>query len=93
MDSRVAQQTCGHLFVAADDPVAARLGIGAVALRYAALGLPSFPLAPGRKEPAIPAAHPAGDPVCRGECGRLGHGFHDATTNPAVITGPDFWGG
>ncbi|WP_329315436.1 bifunctional DNA primase/polymerase [Streptomyces sp. NBC_01262] len=44
-------------------------------------GLPVFPI--GRaKFPAIRSAHredPPGTPRCRGECGRLGHGVHDAT--------------
>lgn len=42
---------CGHLDVPPDDPVADRLGYGAVALRYAALGLPPFPLTPFTKKP------------------------------------------
>ena len=48
-----------------------------------------FPCAPGLKAPAIPRAHPPGDP-CHGECGQHGHGFHDATTEPAVIR--TWWG-
>lgn len=46
---------------------------------YAAHGMAIFPLAPGAKRPALPRAHPGVD--CRGECGRLGHGLWDATTN------------
>ena len=42
---------CPHLFVAPDDLVAGRHGLGVVALRYAALGLPVFPLKPGTKKP------------------------------------------
>ncbi|MGW4898312.1 bifunctional DNA primase/polymerase [Kitasatospora sp. NPDC004240] len=45
----------------------------------AARGLRVFPLARS-KRPAIPSPHP-GDPRCRGACGRLGHGVHDATTD------------
>ncbi|MFF1687185.1 bifunctional DNA primase/polymerase [Streptomyces sp. NPDC058254] len=44
-------------------------------------GLPVFPI--GRtKMPAIRSPHhddPPGTPKCRGECGRPGHGVHDAT--------------
>lgn len=45
------QPPCGHLFIPPGDPVADRLVFGAVALRYAWLGLPVFPLKPGTKEP------------------------------------------
>lgn len=56
------------------------------ALSYARAGWPVFPLTPGGKEPAIPSAHSAGSGAgCRGECGRDGHGVHDATTDPARI--------
>jgi hypothetical protein len=53
------------------------------ALGYAARGVPVLPLR--GKLPIIPAAHAPGDSLyqqCRGGCGRLGHGVHDATTNP-----------
>lgn len=42
-----------------------------------------FPLSRG-KLPAIRSPHrddPPGTPSCRGECGRIGHGVHDATTD------------
>jgi hypothetical protein len=54
------------------------------ALTYAALGWPVFPLRPRDKRPVIPAAHEPGH-GCRGECGREGHGFYDATTDPDQI--------
>jgi hypothetical protein len=60
-----------------------------VALELAARGWHVFPLAPGAKLPAIPAAHQAGSALrrsCRGQCGRGGHGVHDATVRPDVIT-------
>ncbi|HEY6796648.1 MAG TPA: bifunctional DNA primase/polymerase [Kineosporiaceae bacterium] len=36
------------------------------------------------KRPAIRSAHPPGH-TCRGECGELGHGHLDATTDPAKL--------
>ncbi len=59
------------------------------ALRYAAVGWPVFPQAPNAKVPALPSAHPKGDPargICQGECGKEGHGLWDATTDPERIT-------
>lgn len=47
-----------------------------------------FPLAPHDKRPLFPAAHEKGNP-CRGECGRLGHGLHDATKD--VFTIAEWW--
>jgi Bifunctional DNA primase/polymerase, N-terminal len=56
------------------------------ALEYAERGIPVLPL--WGKLPRIPAAHAPGDPryqQCRGQCGRLGHGVHDATTDPGQV--------
>jgi hypothetical protein len=53
--------------------------------RYADAGWPVFPCRPGGKEPLIPSAHRSGDPQCRGECGRLGHGLYDASTDHRLI--------
>jgi Bifunctional DNA primase/polymerase, N-terminal len=56
------------------------------ALAYAERSIPVLPLS--GKLPRIPAAHSPGDPLyqqCKGECGRLGHGVHDATTDPDQV--------
>ena len=40
------------------------------------------------KHPLLGLAHGPNDPrrhTCRGECGRLGHGLHDATTDPTQV--------
>ena len=58
------------------------------ALRYALAGYAVFPLQPNAKAPAILSVHPEGDPlrgVCRGECGKEGHGVYDATTDVETI--------
>ncbi|GBQ01015.1 DNA primase [Streptomyces spongiicola] len=56
------------------------------ALSAAERGLPVIPLSP-TKLPALPSPHRlAPEPVrCRGECGLLGHGVHDATADPAAV--------
>lgn len=54
------------------------------AVWYASHGWPVFPLRHHAKIPAIPAAHELGSrerAECKGECGRLGHGLHDATAS------------
>jgi Bifunctional DNA primase/polymerase, N-terminal len=56
------------------------------ALEYAERGIPVLPLY--GKLPRIPAAHAPGDPLyqqCKGECGKLGHGVHDATCDPDQV--------
>lgn len=59
------------------------------ALFYAAeKGWAVFPLKPHDKKPLFPAAHEKGNP-CKGECGRVGHGFHDAVTDTTIIT--EWW--
>lgn len=47
-----------------------------------------FPLKPHDKKPLFPAAHEKGNP-CRGECGQVGHGFHDAVKD--VFTIAEWW--
>lgn len=56
------------------------------ALSAAERGLPVIPLSP-TKLPALRSPHRGeAEPVlCRGECGRPGHGVHDATTDPAAV--------
>lgn len=58
------------------------------ALTAAEQGWPVFPIRPRSKAPLFPTAHKKNDPQygkCRGECGRLGHGVWDATTDPDTI--------
>lgn len=57
------------------------------ALSAAERGLPVIPLSP-TKLPALRSPHhddAPGAARCRGECGRPGHGVHDATTDPAAL--------
>lgn len=54
------------------------------AIYYASIGWPVFPLRPGHKLPLFGSAHDPGDP-CKGECGQVGHGLWDATTNPDLV--------
>jgi hypothetical protein len=54
------------------------------AVQYAEWGWKVFPLARHSKRPFLPSAHPDGDPlrgVCKGECGKPGHGFLDGTND------------
>ncbi|WP_406452447.1 bifunctional DNA primase/polymerase [Streptomyces sp. NBC_00876] len=56
------------------------------ALSAAEHGLPVIPLS-ATKLPALRSPHHDEDrpAVCRGACGRPGHGVHDATTDPAAV--------
>lgn len=56
------------------------------ALTAARRGLPVFPLSRA-KQPAVRSPHHADWPrvPCRGECGRIGHGVYDATTDTDAI--------
>jgi hypothetical protein len=54
------------------------------ALTAATWGMAVFPLS-RTKLPAIPAAHPDDLVHCTGDCGRPGHGVHDASTDSARI--------
>ena len=66
-----------------------RPDIRSAALDYARHGHPVFPVKPdGSKKPAIPSAHPEGDPLngkCKGGCGKPGHGFYDASTDAETV--------
>ncbi|MEX2973948.1 bifunctional DNA primase/polymerase [Streptomyces sp. C184] len=65
------------------EPHAAAL---AEALLAAGRGYPVIPLT-RNKLPAIRSPHRGRpeSPPCRGQCGRLGHGVHDASTDPLTI--------
>ena len=66
--------------------------IGSAAIEYALNGWEIFPLA--GKVPAIGNPHPKGSRErreCHGECGRDGHGLHDATSDVNKVVG--WWGG
>ncbi|MGX1755702.1 bifunctional DNA primase/polymerase [Streptomyces lydicus] len=56
------------------------------ALLAAERGYPVFPLT-RNKLPALRSPHRGHPevPPCRGECGRLGHGVHDASTDPLAV--------
>ncbi|GLF95792.1 bifunctional DNA primase/polymerase [Streptomyces yaizuensis] len=74
--------------MAITDRQSASLALGH-ALAAAERGFPVLPLSP-TKLPAVRSPHraspdaTAGAP-CRGECGRPGHGVHDATTDPERV--------
>lgn len=55
-----------------------------VAVVYRESGFATIPLIPRSKLPALHNPHPLSSPErqkCRGECGLLGHGFYDASTD------------
>jgi hypothetical protein len=70
--------------VSSESPRAAWLRAYESAHQAAQRDMDVFPISRG-KLPAIRSPHrddPPGTPSCRGECGRIGHGVHDATTDP-----------
>ncbi|MGW7572898.1 bifunctional DNA primase/polymerase [Streptomyces sp. NPDC054765] len=69
-----------------DRPADAHTAALTHALLAAAHGYPVIPLTRS-KLPAIRSPHRGHPevPPCRGECGRLGHGVHDASTDPLTI--------
>ncbi|ARZ71197.1 hypothetical protein SMD11_5618 [Streptomyces albireticuli] len=72
---------------APDRPSAAPTAALGLALAAASRGLAVLPLS-RTKLPAIRSPHrdePRPARRCRGECGRIGHGVHDATTDPGTI--------
>lgn len=57
---------------------------------YSDKGWRVFPVKPKDKLPLFPAAHAKDDPLrltCKGECGKLGHGLHDATSELNMLIG------
>lgn len=52
---------------------------------YASKGIPVFAIVPKGKKPIARSAHRGSDQTCKGECGQLGHGLYDATTDKATI--------
>ncbi|MFF4220021.1 bifunctional DNA primase/polymerase [Streptomyces nondiastaticus] len=70
-----------------DRPPAAPTTALGLALAAASRGLAVIPLS-RTKLPAVRSPHrdePRSARRCRGECGRIGHGVHDATTDPEMI--------
>lgn len=64
----------------------------AAAIAWREAGFATIPLIPRSKSPAIRRAHLHGTGErgrCRGECGQLGHGFYDATTD--VVWADQYW--
>ncbi|MGW1377815.1 bifunctional DNA primase/polymerase [Streptomyces sp. NPDC002446] len=71
---------------AADFPADAHAAALAHALLAAERGYPVIPLTRS-KLPALRSPHRGHpeDPPCRGRCGRIGHGVHDATSDPLLV--------
>lgn len=67
--------------------------MGTHAIAWALQGIPVFPLR--GKNPAVRNPHPPNSPEranCKGECGQLGHGVHDATTDlPTIVAWWSTW--
>lgn len=60
----------------------------ASAVALSKVGFAIIPLVPRSKYPAFSSPHPKGSPErgrCRGECGRTGHGFYDASTDSVWV--------
>lgn len=89
--ARGDQVEAGKLERALEELRAARRPVSAsqnTAIWYASWGWPVFPLRYWSKLPAIPSPHELGSrerAECKGECGQLGHGLHDATTNMTKV--------
>ena len=63
------------------------------ALAYCEAGFEIIPLWPASKFPALASPHPVGSSErgrCKGECGQLGHGFHDASSDAERAS--EIWG-
>lgn len=78
--------------VAREARLASPEALAGAAIWYAKQGMHVFPIGVRSKVPLFPAAHPRDSPErarCKGECGRLGHGLYDATTDLDTIR--DWW--
>lgn len=88
-DETLAAALAGLAPLLGETPEQAAASTSPAALRdaavyYASIGWPVFPLRAGAKLPLFPSAHDPGNP-CRGECGQLGHGLWDASTDVDVV--------
>ena len=83
-DDEAAELTAKHIEQLEAEPP----DLAGAAVAYAQDGWAVFPLAEQSHRPVIKSAHPDGDPLkgrCKGQCGKAGHGFHDATTDTERI--------